>query len=328
MATLDAMVLAAGAGSRLAPLTDHMAKPLIPIVGKTLLRRAVERAADAKPGRIVVNAHYHRAAIVDAVKNMDGISCPLLPSEEDIVLGPMGGIRHALPLFEADWLLVINADAYLDQFPPALRPVIANPQHPVTFLTTRHGDKAPQVLGVDEKGFVVSARGNGPGAGHEAGFCGFLGVSLWHLPTLRPVMDALKDVTPLDLTPHVLPELFRRTIPIATLPHLGYFQDAGTPQRLLQLQRDILEGKTGEVVEFPQRSPGIFIGPFAAVDPTAKLIPPVYIEPHARVGAGAKLGPNVGVQQESIIAEGTTLTESMVFKETQLCLRAHPSENP
>ncbi len=87
MKTFDAMVLAAGEGRRLKPLTDQLAKPLIPLLGQTLLRRAVDRVAAEGPQQVVVNTHYHAKAIARAVENMAGVRAPLRLSHEEIVLG-------------------------------------------------------------------------------------------------------------------------------------------------------------------------------------------------------------------------------------------------
>lgn len=308
------MVLAAGEGRRLKPLTDHLAKPLIPLLGKTLLRRAVDRVAELGARQVVVNTHYHPQALAQAVHNMAGVRAPLRLSHEDIVLGPLGGIRHALPFFETDWLLVHNADAYLDATPANLRAALQNPPAPVVFWCTAVPAYCPQTLGIDTENRVVSVGGQGPQLAQAVAARGFLGVSLWHLPTLKKALEPLAAQTPLDLAPHVMPELFRQGIEIQTLIHTGYFCDVGTPQRLLAHHRLLLEGKLGEALPFPPRKKGLYIGPFVKAHPSVKFKAPVYVEPHVEIGENAVIGPYVSLSQGAKIGAGATLKDCLVFE--------------
>ncbi len=308
------MVLAAGEGRRLKPLTDQLAKPLIPLLGQTLLRRAVDRVAAEGPQQVVVNTHYHAKAIARAVENMAGVRAPLRLSHEEIVLGPLGGIRHALPFFESDWLLVHNADAYLDTSPANLTAALKNPPAPVVFWCTAVPAYCPQTLGIDAENRVVSVGGKGPDAALAVAARGFLGLSLWHIPTLKKVLEPLSGQTPLDLAPHVLPELFRQDLTIQTLIHTGYFCDVGTPQRLLAHHRLLLEGKLGETFPFPPRKKGLYIGPFVKAHPSVKFKAPVYVEPHVEIGANAVIGPYVSLSQGVKIGAGAVLRDCLVFE--------------
>lgn len=311
--TFDAMILAAGAGSRLAPLTNTLAKPLIPLFGKTLLARAVERAAAMGAARIIVNTHYHRNALAAAVAAMQDIRPAPELSPEDIVLGPIGGIRHALPLFRSPWVLVMNADAYLDNTPPALVQAVRNPPAPVTFLTSARESDAPQVLGLNEDWEVTSVRGIGPGRGFEEKKAGFLGVSLWEKRVIETVISK-NQKTPLDLVPDTIQDLYNGNISIKALSFTGHFCDVGTPERLLALHSDMLLGKLGEKADLPQRRPGQHIGPFAAIHPSARITGPVYLSPHCKIEAGVRLKGPVSVGEGCVIGEDSVVENAMVFE--------------
>ncbi len=311
------MILAAGAGSRLAPLTDTLAKPLIPLFGKTLLARAVERAAELGARKIVVNAHYHLPALARAVEAMSEIRPAPELSPEDIVLGPIGGIRHALDRFTSPWVLVMNADAYLDKTPIALRQALLNPPAPVVFLTTHKEQDAPLVLGLDDQRFISSVRSLGPGGGKEPLKAGFLGVSLWSTEVLRSVVGKLEK-TPLDLTPDTVEALYANGIPIKSLPFTGQFCDTGTPERLLWLHGEILSGKMGEDPDLPERKPGQHIGPFAVVHPSAKLTGPVYLASHCRIEADVRIKGPVSVGEHTVIGKGARVENSIVFEDAKI----------
>lgn len=103
------MVLAAGRGTRMMPLTESVPKPLLELEGTTILGRALDRLLDAGVGRIVVNASYLAGMIEDhvAARNDDRIS--VSPESEPLETG--GGIAQALPRLGADPFYVVNGDS-------------------------------------------------------------------------------------------------------------------------------------------------------------------------------------------------------------------------
>lgn len=119
-----AMILAAGLGKRMRPLTDTLPKPLVPVAGRTLIDRVLDRFAEAGVGRAVVNLHYFRP-LLEA--HLAGRSAPRIElSPEDELLETGGGVRHALPKLGAGPFYVANADVlWLDGKYPALRRLAA-----------------------------------------------------------------------------------------------------------------------------------------------------------------------------------------------------------
>ena len=108
------MVLAAGLGTRMPPLTDARPKPLIEVAGRTLLDRALDNFEAAGVGTIVVNVHYLADQIearLAARAAEGGAARYVISDERDELLETGGGVARALPLLgEADPLLVANAD--------------------------------------------------------------------------------------------------------------------------------------------------------------------------------------------------------------------------
>jgi len=122
-APATAMVLAAGLGKRMRPLTDTMPKPLLPIRGRALLDHAIDRLVDAGVGTIVVNAHYRAEQIVahlGARQFETGRAPRITISQEPDLLETGGGVRKALPQL-GEYFYVVNADIFwLDGAVPAL----------------------------------------------------------------------------------------------------------------------------------------------------------------------------------------------------------------
>jgi MurNAc alpha-1-phosphate uridylyltransferase len=102
-----AMVLAAGLGTRLRPVTDTIPKPLIEINGRTLLDHAIDRMALVGVERVVVNVHYKAAMVAAQLARRDHPRIEI--SHETELLDTGGGVARALPLLD-DVFFVVNSD--------------------------------------------------------------------------------------------------------------------------------------------------------------------------------------------------------------------------
>src|ERR1700690_291522 len=109
-----AMILAAGRGERMRPLTDHTPKPLLPVGGKPLIVWHLEKLVKSGFGPIVIN-HAHLGDEIEAVLGNGGaFGSEIRYSREGQALETAGGIATALPFFDADIFPVINGDVFCD----------------------------------------------------------------------------------------------------------------------------------------------------------------------------------------------------------------------
>jgi N-acetyl-alpha-D-muramate 1-phosphate uridylyltransferase len=116
-----AMVLAAGFGTRMRPLTNSTPKPLIKVAGKSIIDYGMDRLREAGVKKAVVNAHYLPDQIVSWSKT---ILAPeiVISDEQDAILDTGGGIARALPLLGSDPFFVLNSDSFwIDEGKPALQ---------------------------------------------------------------------------------------------------------------------------------------------------------------------------------------------------------------
>jgi MurNAc alpha-1-phosphate uridylyltransferase len=110
-----AMILAAGRGERMRPLTDGTPKPLLPVRGKPLIEYHLERLAEAGIDRIVINLAWLGGMIREALGNGARFGVRIDYSDEaPRALETGGGIFRALPLLGDDAFLVVNGDIYSD----------------------------------------------------------------------------------------------------------------------------------------------------------------------------------------------------------------------
>jgi N-acetyl-alpha-D-muramate 1-phosphate uridylyltransferase len=114
----SAMVLAAGLGTRLRPVTETVPKPLVEINGRSLIDHAIDRLAFAGAERVVVNIHYKAAMMAAHLAHRDHPRIEL--SREAELLDTGGGVARALPLLD-EAFFVVNGDVFwLDSKDPAL----------------------------------------------------------------------------------------------------------------------------------------------------------------------------------------------------------------
>jgi len=113
---MDAMILAAGLGTRLGAVTRDVPKALVDVGGKPIIRRVAESLIAAGVDRLIINVHHHADLIIDYVRSAGGFGVEVLFSREyDAPLETGGGLRHAAHLFRRDEpFLVHNVDILTD----------------------------------------------------------------------------------------------------------------------------------------------------------------------------------------------------------------------
>jgi MurNAc alpha-1-phosphate uridylyltransferase len=115
-----AMVLAAGLGQRMRPLTDNKPKPLVEVAGKPLIDHVLDRLAAAGVERAVVNVHYRAEQIVDHVAGRERPQITI-SDERGVLLGTGGGVVKALPQLGREPFLHMNSDTiWIDGVSPNL----------------------------------------------------------------------------------------------------------------------------------------------------------------------------------------------------------------
>ena len=106
-----AMILAAGLGLRMRPLTDHRPKPLIEVAGKLLIDYGMDRLREAGTRKAVVNGHYLADQILSWSKQQTSPET-IFSGERDEILDTGGGIAKALPLLGEQPFFVLNSDSF------------------------------------------------------------------------------------------------------------------------------------------------------------------------------------------------------------------------
>ena len=111
---MNVMILAAGLGERMRPLTNDVPKPLLAARGRPLIDYQLFALARAGFGRAVINVHYLADQIMSHIGNGARYGIEVVFSEEAELLGTAGGVRKALPLLGPEPFAVLNADIFTD----------------------------------------------------------------------------------------------------------------------------------------------------------------------------------------------------------------------
>jgi NDP-sugar pyrophosphorylase family protein len=234
-----AILLAAGLGTRLAPLSLVRAKAALPVAGEALIRRQIRWLAAAGVRHVVVNLHHLPASITGLVGHGDDLGVDVRYSWEPRVLGSGGGPRRAFDLVAAERAIIVNGDTLTDLDLAAL--VAAHERHQplVTMASTlaaRHGYNA---LAVDPRGCLtgVTRAGHAPAAerAHDR-HVHFIGVQV---AERRAFADASPDA-PSEVLKQLYPALLRRdAAAVRVMPADVTFHDIGTPADYVATVRSI-----------------------------------------------------------------------------------------
>ena len=107
---MQAMILAAGLGTRLKPITDELPKALVEVNGKTLLEIAIRNLIENDFRRIIINVHHFADKVIDFINNNTFAADIYVSDESDLLLDTGGGIKHAKKFFDNSPILVHNVD--------------------------------------------------------------------------------------------------------------------------------------------------------------------------------------------------------------------------
>ena len=315
------MVLAAGLGTRLRPLTDVLPKPAVPVAGLPLVQLAFGRLRAAGARRVVVNAHHLAEELTRvAVEAARAAGVDLSVSSEPVIAGTGGALREARPFLEgAEAIVLWNGDVLFDV---DLASIVADHRRSRALATLVLAPMPPgatyATVDVDPGMAVRRIAGLGPGGDalvplHFTGVHVLSPSLLDHVPALPFACDVNRSVYPPLLA----------TGRVRAVVATGYWNDLGTPERYLQANLDVLSGAAPVALPGADPFAGLSAGPSrifrsagASVDPAAQLTGPVLVGPGVVVEAGAVVGPDAVLGAGSRVGRGAAVERAVVWPGT------------
>jgi NDP-sugar pyrophosphorylase family protein len=289
------MILAAGLGTRLRPLTFCRPKVLVPVLGATMLEFWLGRLHEAGFDGVVVNAYHLAAELVDYVASRPWPMRVEVRSEP-ILLGTGGGIRNVLDFFQGEPFLVVNGD------------VLSNA--PLKDLYHRHVKLGRSVsmlmhhwpafnnVAVDPDGGILAFGREAKDlleARSRLSLLAYTGIQV-----INPeILEDLPAGQPSEILDTYRSRIVRGDQPVALFEPALYWREMGSLTGYLDLNREL------------SSAPGSFLSPV----PTGKRI---VIHERARVGPDVRLKGLVVVGKGSVVMEGAELEDSILWDGVQV----------
>jgi mannose-1-phosphate guanylyltransferase/mannose-1-phosphate guanylyltransferase/phosphomannomutase len=302
------MVLAAGLGTRLRPLTNEIPKPMVPVLDRPVMEHILELLARHGFEQVIANLHY----FPDSIREHFGERLSYRYEEE--LLGTAGGVRACADFFGGEPFLVISGDALTDI--------------DLTALVARHRDSGgiatlsvKKVPDTREYGVVLhDSDGRITGfqekpAPEEAlsdlGNCGIYVFSpeIFDYFPERPFADWAQDV---------FPALLEHDVPFHIHEVREYWNDVGSLAELRQGTFDALKGELrleigGEVI-----APGVTVADGTSLPADIEVEGPVWVGSDVQIGSGVRLTGPLVLGDGARVGDGAQLRSSIVFPGTQI----------
>jgi NDP-sugar pyrophosphorylase family protein len=312
------MILAAGLGTRLRPITHEMPKPLVPILNRPVMVHIAELLAEHGFREVIANIHWFPELIQEQLGDGSTHGIELSYRKEEKLLGTAGGVRNVSD-FLGDNFLIISGDALTDIDLEAMREAHRAHGGIATLAVKRVPDTS-------EYGVVVT-----DGEGRVQGFqekpdpaealtdranCGiymFRSEIFDYFPEPGTAKLAESNDPPgfTDWAMDVFPALLENDVPFYVHEIRGYWNDIGNLQELRQGNFDALAGKVKVHPGAPEVREGIRAGQGTDIGGT-EIVPPVLI------GHDCSLGEGVRIEGPAVIGDRCRLGDSVRLKESIL----------
>jgi mannose-1-phosphate guanylyltransferase len=297
------MVMAAGLGTRLRPLTHAIPKPLVPVANRPIMEHILERLRRDGFGEVVANLHWFPDTIRDHFGDGSGFGVELTYSYEERLLGTAGGVRNVREFFGSEPFVVMAGDALTDIDLAALVAAHEASGWIATLATKR-------VTDTTEYGVVVTGSD-----GRVQGFQekpdpaeALSDLANCMIYVLEPeIFDHFPGAEAVDFALDVFPALLDADVPFGVHVTDAYWNDVGSLPEFLQGNLDVLTGAVdvapagilagsaadaGLVGEVELEGP-VLIGEDATIGAGAQLDGPLVIGPGASIGSGARVRESV-----------------------------------
>lgn len=287
------MILAAGLGTRLRPLTEELPKPLVPVGNRPLIAWSLALLARAGVERVAVNLHHLGASIEQSLGDGSGFGVRITYSPEDPILGTGGGVARmrgflqdgTFYLLNSDVLCGVDLQAVLDfhRERGAVSTMVVRPFPSGAGFTP---------LEIDEEGWMVtfkSARRPPRGATMPVMFCG--------VHVLEPVVfDYLPARGFSCINDQAAARMIEDGLDVAAYLETGPWYDLGTPGAYLRANRDLALGRVA-MTQIDARGrrldQAVLLGDGVRLEEGARLGPEVIVGDGCVVGAGARVARSV-----------------------------------
>ena len=302
MGHLTAVVLAGGRGTRLRPLTDKLAKPMLPVLNRPFLEYTLLALAHAGVERTFLALGYQPDPIIEHFGIGENVGMHLEYYIEDEPLGTSGAVRSLLPELD-ETFLVLNGDVTTQMdYKTMIDRHVENREYGTIAVHQVEDPSAYGLVVTDGEGFVTQFIEKPKGPNFKSDLINS-GVYVLDPEILRFVPEGF-SMFETDLFPKVLVS----GVQLNTHKWSGYFNDMGTTENYLTLHKDLLNGQAPYVA-----SASPLKGLNTQVDPSAKLEGSIILGDEARIEANVKLVGPLSLGAGCIVRQNSVLESSVLW---------------
>lgn len=300
---MRAMILGAGLGTRLRPLTDNISKPMIPVVNKPIMEHVIELLASQDIRDLIVNLHYEPEIIRQYFADGSKWGVNLTYSYEKCLLGTAGGLKKVKDFFDDRTFIIFSGDLLTDiQLGPLVdfhkkRGALA------TIALTKVEDPSKYgVVKTDKYGRIIAFQEK-PSREEAVSNLISCGIYIFE-PEIFDFIPAGKSY---DFGKELFPFLFEKGERLYGFEHRDYWKDIGGLETYLSGNFDALTGRVRVKITGSMISDSIWVGEKTRIDSSVEMAAPLLIGSNCEVRRGVRLiGPTV-IGDYNIVEEGAIL---------------------
>ena len=305
---MKAMVLAAGLGTRLKPITFEVPKPMVPVLDRPVMAHILGLLNGQGFDRLIANVHHYP----DTIRNYFGDRLEYRFEEE--LLGTAGGVRNVADFFGDDPVVIVSGDALTDLDLNALVERHGSAGGIATLTVKKVADtRAYGVVIHDDDGRVqgFQEKPAPDEALSDLGNCGIYCFS-------PEIFDYFPKEPFADWADDIFPELLEHDVPFHIHEIEEYWNDVGSLEELRQGTWDALEGNLRIEVTGEKAGDCATVGEGSDFDGVEVDDGPVWVGSGVSFGADVRLMDHVAIGDNCTIGEGAVLRDSIVFPGTEV----------
>lgn len=305
---MKAMVLAAGLGTRLRPLTYEIPKPMVPVLDRPVMAHIVDLLERHGYEEIVANLHY----FPDTIRRYFGDR--IVYREEPELLGTAGGVRNCADYFGDETFLVISGDALTDIDLTRFVQRHREAGGVATLAVKRVADT--REFGVvlhDDKGRITGFQEK-PEPSEALSDLGNCGIYLFE----PRIFDFFPDAPFVDWANDVFPALLAQDVPFHIHEIDEYWNDVGSLGELKEGTFDALRGELQLEVEGDVVAEDVIAGEGTTLDGATLIEPPVWIGRDVKIGRDVRLQGPLVIGDGAVVGDGAALKDAIVLPGTEV----------
>jgi len=314
---MKAILLAGGKGTRLRPLTIHTPKPIVPIFERPFLHYQLDLLKKVPEiDEAILSLNYQPRRIEEIFGDGSDSGLAIRYVVEPAPLGTAGAVRYAgeslhesVVVFNGDVLTEVDLGAViaLHRERKAKATIVLTPVENPSAYGLVETDPQQNILRFLEKPKPDEIT------------CDTINAGIY---ILEPdTFDRIPKETPWSIERSFFPSLIERRETFVAYIYRGYWIDIGTPEKYMQVHRDILDGRY-RAAPFADRSSNNWVSPNARVEEGAEVEGPCFIDEGAMVKAGARVGPYSIVGRQCYLEEHASVERSILWAGTRICQEA------